>query len=130
MQAWVLGIESHPDFVDRSPEGSSKIVWEEHYNSTGICCFVPTEAEGEDEQEEGEGIVTDSPLESLAPLYEDLIENDFNIFAWEVHGGEFRPKKKDRKGGRKRKARGEGWGERGGGYQLGRGGGGDAGGGG
>jgi len=86
VQAWVLGIESHPDFVDRSPGWSSKIVWEEYYNSTGLYCFVPTEAEGEDEQEGGEGIVTDSPLGSLAPLYEDLIENDLNFFAWEVHG--------------------------------------------
>lgn len=83
VRAWELGIESHADFVNRLPGWFSKIVLDDFCNSTGLYCFVPTEFEGEGEQEGGEGVVVDSPLGSLAPLYEDLILNDISFSNWE-----------------------------------------------
>ena len=118
LQAWGSGIENHPDFVDRLPGWSSKVFVDDSYNSTDLYCFVPTEVEGEDEAEGGEGIVMESPLGSLAPLYEDLIRYNSFWSGWEVREKEFRPKKKDLNAGRKRKARGDGW-EEGGGRRLG-----------
>lgn len=89
VQAWGLGIESHPDFVDRPPGWSSKVFFDDYYNSTGLYCFVPTGADGEDEQEGGEGIMMDSALGSLAPFYEDLIRNNTCFVGWEVRKKEF-----------------------------------------
>lgn len=43
-------MENHPDFDGRTPGWSSKVIFDLQERSTDLYCFVPAEAEGEEEQ--------------------------------------------------------------------------------